>query len=68
MSMYYTFIFSKLKMLIAKKLIFLKIFCSDCGYTLELPHRSGSNKYGQWTFWIKMREIIYPCKPHFPIL
>ena len=25
----------------------------DCGYTLELPRRGGSNEYPQSMFWIK---------------
>ena len=42
-------IFSALKMDI------LDIFAKNihCGYTLEPPHRGGSNEYPQCMFWIK---------------
>ena len=40
-----------------KKNIFL-IFAEniDCGYTLEPPRRSGSNKYPQSMFWSKNKN------------
>ena len=38
----------------------------DCGYSLELPQRGGSNEYPQSVFlsWNK-NNIVYPCKPQF---
>ena len=35
----------------------------DCGYTLEPPHRGGSNEYPQSMFWSKNKKKVYPCKP-----
>ena len=35
----------------------------DCGYSLELPRRGGSNEYPQSMFL--SRNNIYPCKPQF---
>ena len=36
----------------------------DCGYTLEPPHRGGSNVYPQSMFWSKNKKIIYtPVNP-----
>ena len=38
----------------------------DCGYTLEPPHRGGSNEYPQSMFWSKnKKKYVYPSKPHF---
>ena len=38
----------------------------DCGYSLELPHRSGSNEYPQSMFLSRTKENnVYPCKPQF---
>ena len=31
----------------------------DCGYTLELHRRDGSNEYPQSMFWIKNEENMY---------
>ena len=38
----------------------------DCGYSLELPHRGGSNEYPQTMFLSRNKKInVYPCKPEF---
>ena len=29
----------------------------DCGYSLEPPHRGGSNEYPQSMFWAEIRKI-----------
>ena len=40
----------------------------DCGYSLELPHRGGSNEYPQPMFFNKIRKIMYtPVNPSFTI-
>ena len=40
----------------------------DCGYSLEPPHRGGSNEYPQSMFWAEIRKIIYtPVNPSFTI-
>ena len=40
----------------------------DCGYSLEPPHRGGSNGYPQSIFCAKIRKIMYtPVNPSFPI-
>ena len=31
----------------------------DCGYTLELPQRGGSNEYPQSMFWSKNKKNMY---------
>ena len=52
---------------------FFDIFVSsaqniDCGYSLEPPHRGGSNKYPQSMFWAEIRKIMYtPVNPSFTI-
>ena len=36
----------------------------DCGYTLEPPHRGGSNEYPQSMFWSKNKKNRYtPANP-----
>ena len=36
----------------------------DCGYTLQLPRRGGSNEYPQSMFWIKNKKNRYtPANP-----
>ena len=48
-------------------LIFL-IFAQniDCGYTLELPWRGGSNEYPQFMFWSKNKKNWFtPAYPSF---
>ena len=36
----------------------------DCGYSLELPRRGGSNEYPQSMFWAEIRKIMYtPVNP-----
>ena len=38
----------------------------DCGYSLEPPHRGGSNEYLQSMFLCrKKKNNVYPCKPQF---
>ena len=38
----------------------------DCGYSLEPPHRGGSNEYPQSIFLSRnMKNNVYPCKPQF---
>ena len=40
----------------------------DCGYSLEPPHRGGSNEYPHSLFWAEIRKIMYtPVKPSFTI-
>ena len=40
----------------------------DCGYSLEPPHRGGSNDYPQSMFWAETRKIMYPpVNPSFTI-
>ena len=40
----------------------------DCGYTLELPQRGGSNEYPQSVFWSKNKKNSYtPAYPSFAI-
>ena len=40
----------------------------DCGYTLELPRRGGSNEYPQSMFWSKNKKNRYtPVYPSFAI-
>ena len=38
----------------------------DCGYSLEPPHRGGSNEYPQSMFLSgNNKNKVYPCKPQF---
>ena len=38
----------------------------DCGYTLEPPHRGGSDEYPQSMLWIKnKKKYVCPRKPQF---
>ena len=54
------------KISLEKKNIFHSFAQSiDCGYTLELPRRGGSNKYPQSMFRSKNKTHVYPCKTHF---
>ena len=40
----------------------------DCWYSIEPPHRGGSNKYPQSMFFNKIRRIMYtPVNPSFTI-
>ena len=40
----------------------------DCGYSLELLQRGGSNKYPQSMLFSKLRKIMYtPVNPSFTI-
>ena len=38
----------------------------ECGYTLELPRRGGSNEYPQSIFWIKNKKNRYT--PEYPLV
>ena len=51
-----------------KILIFFHISAQniDCGYSLEPPHRGGSNEYQQSMFLSRNKKNnVYPCKPQF---
>ena len=38
----------------------------DCGYSLEMPWRGGSNEYPQSMFLSRNKiNNVYPCKPQF---
>ena len=38
----------------------------DCGYSLEPPHRGGSNECPQYMLLSRNKENnVYPCKPQF---
>ena len=38
----------------------------DCGYSLEPPHRGGSNEHPQSMFLSRNdKNQVYPCKPQF---
>ena len=38
----------------------------DCGYSLELPRRGGSNEYPQSMLLSRNKKSsVYPCKPQF---
>ena len=38
----------------------------DCGYSLELPRRGGSNEYPKCMFLSRNKKNnVYPCKPQF---
>ena len=68
--MQYTDIFSSVKIenFIGNFLFFFLIFAQnmDCGYTLELPRRGGSNEYPQSMFWSKNKKNRYtPANPSF---
>ena len=40
----------------------------NCGYSLEPPHRGGSNEYPQSMFLAEIRKIMYtPVNPSFTI-
>ena len=49
------------------KILILFIFSAqniDCGYSLELPRRGGSNENSQSMFWSRNKNNnVYPCKP-----
>ena len=58
------------KNFISKILIFFLFLLKtlDCGYTLEPPHRGGSNEYPQSMFWSKNKKNRYtPANPSFTI-
>ena len=41
---------------------------TDCGYSLELPRRGGSNEYPQSMFLSRNKKTnVYPCNPSFTI-
>ena len=71
-----TYLFKYIEKLIAEKLKFFRQKNSnifhisaqniDCGYSLEPPHRGGSNEYPQSMFLSRNRyNNVYPCKPQF---
>ena len=63
--MQYTEIFIVVKMKIFKKKHFFAQNI-DCGYTLEPPHRGGSNEYQQSMLWSKkIRKIGIPLHTPF---
>ena len=40
----------------------------DCGYSLEPPHRGGSNEYHNVCFWAEIKKIMNtPVIPSFTI-
>ena len=60
----------KIENFMRKILIFFLIFAQniDCGYTLELPRRGGSNEYPQSMFWSKNKKNRYtPAYPSFTV-
>ena len=65
--MQYTEVFSIIK----KENFIRKIFDIsniDCGYTIKLSRRGGSNEYPQSMFWIKNKKNRYtPANPCFTI-
>ena len=70
MPMQYTEIFKviKIKDVQQEKFDIFLIFAPniDCGYTLELPHRGGSNEYPQSMFWSKSKKNRYTSRiPQF---
>ena len=40
----------------------------DCGYTLELPHRGGSNEYLQSMFWAEIKKYQNFSSENFHLL
>ena len=67
---YWKFYHQKMKIFSWKILIFFHISAHniDCWYSLEPPHRGGSNKYPQSMFWAEIRKIMYtPVNPSFTI-
>ena len=56
------FLAVKIEQFSRKKNIFLTFAQNiDCGYSLELPRRCGSNEYPQSMFWSKNRYTpVYP--------
>ena len=40
----------------------------DCGYSLEPPHRGGSNEYPHIMFWAEIWKLMYtPVNPSFTV-
>ena len=65
---YRKFHLQKLKIFRLKNSDIFHIFAQniDCGYSLELPRRGGSNEYPQSMFLSKNKKNnVYPCKPQF---
>ena len=53
----------QIKILILFKFLLKNI---DYGYTLEPPHRGGSNEYPQTVLFSRNKKSnVYPCKPQF---
>ena len=51
-----------------KKILYFRVSALniDCGYSLEPPHRGGSNEYPQSMFLSRNKKNnVYPCKPQF---
>ena len=71
MPMQYTVIFKVVKNenFQRKRFYIFHIFAQniDCGYTLEPPHRGGSNEYSQSMFWSKNMKNRY-TPVHTPVL
>ena len=65
---YWNFYNQKIENFQIKILIFFLFLLKniDCGYSLEPPHRGGSNEYPQSMFLSRNKKNnVYPCKPHF---
>ena len=64
---YWKFYHQNMKIFRQKILTFqISVQNIDCGYSLELPRRGGSNEYPQSMFLGKNKKNnIYPCKPQF---
>ena len=64
------FIAAKMKISDEKKVIFFVILARnrDCGYSLEPPHRGGSNGCPQSMFYSRnKKKNVYPSYPIFSI-
>ena len=64
---YWTFYHQKMKIFRWKiMIIFIFLLKIDCVYSLEPPHRGGSNEYPQSLFLSRNKKNnVYPCKPQF---
>ena len=62
-------LFSKVINLMDFLILFFLFFAQniDCGYTLELRRRGGSNEYPQWSKNKKNRYMYSPAYPSFAI-
>ena len=69
-AIYKEFLALKIESFQQKKFDIFLIFAKniDCGYTLEPPHRGGSNEYPQSMFWSKNKKNRFtPAYPSFTI-